>query len=478
MVLTVLHHKERRVLWWALAMLAWVTAVSLPVQASSLSLAASLPRLSPHQCTGILEQVFSAAAKPEETLVERWQKRYDQLRQYKMVCYDHADFLVLLGSAELNTGRLFDAQDNLERALMLTPPHAQAQILYAQVLQSLGQPFAALDLNRQILNQQGLSEDLTRFLQARSAAWDKSLTQNDYRLMVSLGYDSNLNTAVDQDVLTLSDGQMFYWPLENRPVGGKIAKTSLGASHSRVVPDGWWQAKGNLYVRTGVESRLQQSAYRHDHQQLDLAFKRVYQIGRAGKDTPSLFSWEVAGRGFWYNERNLFNAADLKLNWRYGLPRHCSAGIELQLSGNRYLEDARQNALVYRVQPELKCSLDTGWVLYVQAGLALDEALGERTGGARHLADLLLSAEYEQGDYLWRLNTRFAGIRDQKGYQAYFDHFNPREVQSIQVSAQVRKRILQGVFAELSLHHVDQSSNVSLFGYQAERVALGLDWRF
>jgi len=116
--------------------------------------------------------------------------------------------------------------------------------------------------------------------------------------------------------------------------------------------------------------------------------------------------------------------------------------------------------------------------LYTQGGIGFSNALNQRVGGDRKLADLLVSMQYIEGTRLWSLNTRYSITQDQKGYSPLLDNNNARKVSNTQFSGQVRQQITSSLDAELSIQRSTQRSNIELFDYNATRVNLGIDWRF
>ncbi|WP_028303966.1 hypothetical protein [Oceanospirillum maris] len=435
------------------------------------------------QCRDLVRQAINASDQaPSTSSASPWVIRYQLLQPYKMACYHHAEFLSFMGAAELYTGRLADAQDTLERTLMLNPNHGQALIDYAQVLNAVGQPLAAYDLNQQLLKRRDLPEKVQTYLEQREEAWSKQFKRTDFRLSAALGYDSNLNTAADLNQLTLTDGLNTTLVLgeSNKPISGQVLNLSAGVKHAQLHKKSisYWQA--NLYTRTGIEDRLRKSDLRHDQQQLDLLYKNVITAPKmkASSSAGPHIAWGLAAKQFWYNSSSLYQSIELQLESRRLINDQCYTDLELQFSRQYYPQDHSQEAMEYRFQPSVQCRLLPNVQLYTQGGIGFSNALNQRVGGDRKLADLLVSMQYIEGTRLWSLNTRYSITQDQKGYSPLLDNNNARKVSNTQFSGQVRQQITSSLDAELSLQRSAQRSNIELFDYNATRVNLGIDWRF
>ncbi len=440
-------------------------------------------KLEAEQCQSLVRQAINASADADtDTVPSLWAVRYQLVQPYKMACYHHAGFLAFMGAAELYTGHLADAQDTLERTLMLNPVHGQALMDYAQALNAMGQPLTAYDLNQQLLQRDDLPAEVRRQLEQRQKLWSERLQRTDFQLSAAWGYDSNLNTAPDLSDLTLTDGLNTTLPLDrsSQPISGQVVNLDASIKHMRLHKTGirYWQA--GFYTRTGIEDQMDTGNLRHDHQQLDLLYKSVTTAPqmKATSQTNQHLAWGIAAKQFWYNRSSLYQSLELQLEARQPLASQCHADLELQFSRQHYPQDHRQDAMEYRVQPSIQCLLTPRLQLYTQAGIAFNKALSQREGRDRWLADLLVSLQYIEGARLWSLTTRHSNTWDQQGYSPVLDSNNPREVSNTQFSGQVRQKITSRLDAELSLQRSIQQSNIELFDYNATRINLGIDWRF
>ena len=85
-------------------------------------------------------------------------------------CLRSSEFFALYGAAQMDTGKLAEALEMLERALLLDANNGAAQIDYAQALYLRGQLFSALDLNAQILQREDIPSNIQAMLEQRGSS--------------------------------------------------------------------------------------------------------------------------------------------------------------------------------------------------------------------------------------------------------------------------------------------------------------------
>jgi len=119
-------------------------------------------------------------------------------------CSDSAEFFALLGAMQLQIGDLLQATESLELALLLDPQNGSALFDYAELLNQQGQTLNAIELGEQLLSREDLPRALEELILERLGAWRRSTTDNQLGLGISLGYDSNLNSAPSNDSLALT----------------------------------------------------------------------------------------------------------------------------------------------------------------------------------------------------------------------------------------------------------------------------------
>jgi len=119
-------------------------------------------------------------------------------------CSDSAEFFALLGAMQLQIGDLLQATESLELALLLDPQNGSALFDYAELLNQQGQTLNAIELGEQLLSREDLPRALEELILERLGTWRRSTTDNQLGMGISLGYDSNLNSAPSNDSLALT----------------------------------------------------------------------------------------------------------------------------------------------------------------------------------------------------------------------------------------------------------------------------------
>ncbi|MEX2335080.1 MAG: tetratricopeptide repeat protein, partial [Pseudohongiella sp.] len=202
-------------------------AIIAPAHGQSQSAAQSCPDLTP-----LLQQNPQVPAD--------WAQIEQQLDPLLPRCLQNTEYFALRGAAQLNTGRLGQALESLERALLLNPDNGGAQVDYAQALYLQGQLFSAIDLNRQLLARDDLPAGLQSVLQDRQQSWRGMTRQTSLQADVLVGYDNNLNGGPEPGQITLTlSGEPVLLPLnpEFRPKSGPYMNLRLGGRYRQLAPE-------------------------------------------------------------------------------------------------------------------------------------------------------------------------------------------------------------------------------------------------
>ena len=117
-------------------------------------------------------------------------------------CLSSSPYFAMRGAAQLNTGRLTEAIESLERALLPNPDNGAAMVDYAQALLEDGQLFAAIEANRLVLERE--DADGLVSLQSRQRDWSSLTRQTSYQIDLVGGFDDNLNGGPDEDLIALT----------------------------------------------------------------------------------------------------------------------------------------------------------------------------------------------------------------------------------------------------------------------------------
>jgi hypothetical protein len=162
-------------------------------------------------------------------------------------CQDNPGWLAWVGDRLNRAGRHAEALEHLERALLLEPGLAPAQLGYLLALAGSGDIEAALAFAQDLLAGGSLPPAVAGPLAQRVARWQQALSQplpvaptERTRLSVGAraGYDSNLLGAPNLDSLTLIlAGQPVELPLDAsyRSRTGSYLRMDTTADHSRLL---------------------------------------------------------------------------------------------------------------------------------------------------------------------------------------------------------------------------------------------------
>lgn len=442
----------------------------------------------PSSCQTILNQASRHwnSDQPEKS---PWTKIARQLVPYQQLCFEDADFLAFWGSAQLYLGQLDSARDTLERALMLNPAQGLAQMDYAQVLYLQGQPFAALELNQTLLNEPKLPLSALKLLQQRQQRWLHALTLQQTQLIFGVGYDSNLNSAADLDLLelTLSNGGRVTLPLEdNEPREAIVLQGAVHHQEKKLTPTG--------YLQWQLALQTEHSRFPHDQQQLFLGVSELTRHSSLGGiANPSAIStgqlpapwqsqWRLGAFYARYDQQVLYQGGEAEIEIMQAISPRCQLSYPVSIQGQDYPDAASQNAVQLGFTPKLSCMLSDalfpGGMLFSMAGiLAHNFALQDRAGGdQRHLGvDLQLQGRAGKGR--WLLASRWQQQQDYQGYSPLLEDNVPRKNELIRWQAGYRYPLGDGVSVNLMAQQQISRSNLALFQYQREQLTIGFNWQ-
>ena len=169
-----------------------------------------------------------------------WEATRQSLAEIFDQCLLSSEYFSLLGAAQLNTGRLSEELESLERSLLLDPDNGAALIDYSDALLKDVVLFAALELNQLLLDRSDAPLGLKQHLKERQREWRALTRQTDWQIDLLGGYDSNLNGAPDTETvaLTLSGEPIFLALNDNyQAIEGPFLNTRIASTHSRLGPE-------------------------------------------------------------------------------------------------------------------------------------------------------------------------------------------------------------------------------------------------
>ncbi|WP_139116652.1 tetratricopeptide repeat protein [Terasakiispira papahanaumokuakeensis] len=405
---------------------------------------------------------------PPQNLAQ-WQQVKVQLSPLVTACDHDPQFLSLLGAAQLNTGALDEALKTLERALMLDPQQGGARIDYAQALFLTGQPFAALDLNHELLSADGMPDRLRERLQARRKQWRAALSQWHQQLMISVGRDTNLNSAPDQSVirLTLPETDLaLSLSGDDRPKAGNTLRLFWGLRYEQQKTDGRFYAKASLNSRNTHDTDFS-------------AHQLALEVGRHYDTALGQLDLSLSGQGLQYGGSLLYTGLDGALDW---LAPVSGLGCQPGLSGNllyqRFPGDRGLDGREQRFGPALECQwgrFNTALKVHgiLNQGVHSDRIGGDRDGwNAEWQMAYPVASGQLSGSFGW------TQLEDRRGYSPLLDDGAPRQIRQYHYAAQYLQPIGPSKALTLSVQRRIQRSNLALFEHQNTQYEVGILWIF
>ena len=121
-----------------------------------------------------------------------WEYIHAQLTEIFSQCLLSSEYFALYGAAQLNTDRLSDSMESLERSLLLDPDNGAALVDYAEALLRDGQLFAALEANVVLLDREDVPERLEHQISQRQRDWRALIQQTNWQLDLLGGMTTTL----------------------------------------------------------------------------------------------------------------------------------------------------------------------------------------------------------------------------------------------------------------------------------------------
>src|SRR5690554_2981951 len=420
---------------------------------------------------GLMSQAVSAQLTcpdmadyyPSDDEVASWVSVEEQLRPLMTACLQNAEYFALLGAALTQIGRLPDALEALERALLLEPGYGAAQIDYAQALYLQGQLFSALAINRHLLTRADLPGELRSALQQRQQEWQSQTRQLSVQADVLGGYNTNLNGAPAPGEITLTlSGENIILPVaeDYRPVSGAYSNIRLGARYRQLAP----QHQHNVLVE--LRGRVSENRD-SDLLQFDTRYAFI--------KPDSNNSWQAsAGQShLFFGGNPLYTATEV--GGRYvptgdtpivaNCVSHLTGATQHQLFHNQ----SRLNAVETKVGTGLICPWNNNGRVH-QLGVDLSALINtplhsDRVGDSRQgwqiAMEWILDLPARRGQLAAQVSH--TEMFDAKGYNAVLSDGVEREIRRSYVFLQYRREISPRTMLLLNVYRQYQSSNLALF---------------
>ncbi|MDR2212758.1 MAG: tetratricopeptide repeat protein [Pseudomonadales bacterium] len=404
-----------------------------------------------------------------------WDAMRPQIERRMPDCLSSAEYFALLGAARLNGGDLPGALEALERALLIDPSHGAAQLDYAEALHQSGQLFAALELNRGLLERRDLPANLQPMLRARQELWNRERRRFSLLGELAAGYDSNLNgaPASSEVVLTLS-GESVTLTLnpDFQPQEGAYANTRVVASYSVLSNEDRQDLLLSLRSRASADhaSDLTQLDWRY-------GYTRDFYPGWTSR-----LGWEVTGgtSHLLYGGSPLYSVLDLRNRLLLRREIGCSPLFEIAAQYQRYHGQSIISGVESSLGGGWLCQSATGRsTLELQAGyLRNDGTDASRPGGDRQGWRLQAHWQYQLGQGALDFDAIYARLDDQLGYSPLLNNGAARDIDNYQLRLQYQYPFTARARFFTRLNYQNQNSNLVPFRNDGTAFELGLRYQF
>lgn len=404
-----------------------------------------------------------------------WQELELQLRGILNECLESSEYFALLGAAQLNSGRVDEAAESLERALLLDPDNGAAQIDYAQTLYESGQIFSALDLNRQLLANEDLPPNLEPLLRSREANWTAQTRQLELQLDLLAGYDNNLNGAPTPDQITLTlSGESVILPLnpDFRAVSGPYINLRAGSRYRELAPEHQTNWTNQLQGRFSEDSDS-------DLLQLDSQYSFI----KPGMQR----SWQLdAGvSNLFFGGDALYTAVQGRARYQARTQAHCRPYYGLAIQQQLFHSQSNLNALESKASAGLNCPIGSAAraqsITAEVSGIMNKASNSGRPGGDRGGWQARVEWQYPSPVGLFLAQLNHTSISDRDGYSPLLAGGAERWLERSYVLLQYRRPLRvfgRNTTLMTNFYHQEQRSNIELFRTVDTTFEVGLSLSF
>ncbi len=401
-----------------------------------------------------------------------WEDVRLQLSKIFDQCLQSSEYFALYGAAQLNTGRLPESMESLERSLMLDPDNGAALIDYADALLRDGQLFAAIEANALLLVREDVPDDLELQINQRHRDWNDLISQTSLQLDLTGGFDSNLNGAPDEEVIQLTlSGEPIFLTLNEafRSVEGPFLNINLMAQHRRLAPDSQHSFLGQVRGRMSEDNASDVFQVAGRYSQL---------IGRGRRSA----QWGVGLNHLLFSGKPLFTGADARYRFQLGRSGKCRRFANGALQNQIWHEQRRLDGVEIKAGIGVDCPLagKTAQRINLEGSFVRNiEANDNRLGGDRNGLQFEAAWRMALSEGILSAQFNYTQLRDARGFSPLLEGNARRFVERSSVFLQYRKDIdWPGDSAQLliRLYHQDQNSNLGLFETEDTSFELGLRW--
>lgn len=377
-------------------------------------------------------------------------------------CLESAEYYALLGAAQLNSERIPEALESLERALLIDPDNGAARIDYAEALYVAGQLFPALEINQSLLARPDLPSDLQAMLLARDEEWQNQTRSKGLFAELALGYDNNLNGAPSKNDFTLTlSGEAVSLELspDFQRDSGPYLNVHLAGYYQRLDPEYSQDVQFNLRNRQSEESS-------NELLQFDWRYSLALPVRRK--------QWEIiAGSShLLFGGNPLYSVTEGRVRYRTRVAG-CSPRFELAAQYQMYHGQSFMAGVESSAAAGVDC-LRGSQRLSVEAGLLNNSAVRNRPGADRQGWRIRLNWQLLLGQDLLSAQIGYANLVDRAGYSPLLGNGAERQVKSRIFQMQYSRPLQSKLALIVNLNHQGQSSNLGPFANRSTAFEMGL----
>lgn len=401
-----------------------------------------------------------------------WQQIERQLAPLMSRCLQSSEYFALLGAAQMNVGRLAEALESLERALLLEPGNGAAQIDYALALYLQGQIFSALELNRLLMQRNDLPEDLQPLLQERQRNWGAMTRQTSFQTDVLLGYDTNLNGAPSPSQITLTlSGDSVVLPLnpEYRPKAGPYTNLRLAGRYRQLAPE----HQHNLIAE--LRGRVSEDA---DSDLLQ--FDTRYAFIKPGRER----SWQFVGgmSHLFFGGSPLYTATELGGRYVPSFSRACRPYVSAATQHQLFHDQSTLTAVESKAGVGFTCPLDNGMgrhQLTTEISALNNTAIKDsRPGGDRNGWQVSFDWQVLLDSGVISSQFSHTHLDDSRGYNPLLNDNAERWVGRSYLLLQYRRPMGENSQLMVNVYRQHQRSNLDLFRSSDSSIEFGVSHSF
>lgn len=387
-------------------------------------------------------------------------------------CQRNAQYLARIGHLLNQSGQYGEAAEHLERALMLEPSLAAAQLDYAIALAGAGDSLSASQLLDSILSQPDIPTDLRVTL--TNAKTRIAATQNQPALTnpqqfplritanVRYGRDSNLlGTANISSLALTTPAGIVVLPLADNsgPRSGAYTRSDVKLEYTFSQSGvSRWDLAATALDR--ISHDVPDSNFRQT--ELALSYTQTPRDSWATYANTSYVSTQTEG-GTRYKSQSLTAGVQAPQ-----LSNACSVRAGLDWQSRIVTSNSLLSGYYTGLSSTLACAAGSGGQLQIISKLGHDRPQeANRPGGSQILASVrgigvwMMSGLGVKGTVL--LDVEHTSTRDTTGYSALLNDSTVRSTRRTNMRVEYQRPISQHLLATLGAEWSNQSSNLELF---------------